>query len=176
MRFLSCLQIMGLPAWIFAFLASKRFLTSVGKHVIFQSAWPPAREAALIAGKGILSRMLQYVFLDIISLDAWIVALVTTEMPLPWMCWHVLFEVAPLCEGRGTMGAFKGLLPWKNEGWVWFNPCSTVDHWYTCTSCLLTGYISVKRLKGAWKKGGALAPFRRLGAFSHLGALRCQQL
>ena len=29
---------------------------------------------------------------------------------------------------------------------------------------------------GAWKKGGALAPFRRLRAFSHLGALRCQQL
>ena len=65
-----CFQIMGLLASIFAFLASKRFLTSVGKHVIFQSAWPPAREAALIAGKGILSRMLQYVFLDIISLDA----------------------------------------------------------------------------------------------------------
>ena len=142
-------QITGLPAWVFAFLASKGFLTSVGKHVIFQSAWPPAREAALIAGKGILSRMLQYVFLDIISLDAWIVALVTTEMPLPWMCWHVLFEVAPLCEGRGTMGAFKGLLPWISEGWVWFNPCSTVDHWYS----------SVKRLKRRLEKR------RRLGAF-----------
>ena len=152
-------QITGLPAWVFAFLASKGFLTSVGKDVIFQSAWPPAREAVLIAGKGFLSRMLQHVFLDIISLDAWIVALVTTETPLPWMCWHVLFEVAPLCEGRGTMGAFKGLLPWKNEGWVWFNPCSTVDHWYTCTSCLLTGYISVKRLKRLLEKRW------RLGAF-----------
>ena len=29
---------------------------------------------------------------------------------------------------------------------------------------------------GAWKKGRALAPLRRLCAFSHLGALRCQQL
>ena len=64
------LQMNRLLACVIAFLASKGFLTSVGKDVIFQSAWPPAREAALIAGKGILSRMLQYVFLDIISLDA----------------------------------------------------------------------------------------------------------
>ena len=166
MRFHSCLQIMGLPAWIFAFLASKRFLTSVGKHVIFQSACPPAREAALIAGKGILSRMLQYVFLDIISLDAWIVALVTTEMPLPWMCWHVLFEVAPLCEGRGTMGAFKGLLPWISEGWVWFNPCSTVDHWYTCTLKVVPSYrvYFCQKIKKA--PGKKAAPWRLLGAWA----------
>ena len=39
-------------------------------HVICQPAWPPVREATLIAGKGLLSRMLQHVFLDIISLDA----------------------------------------------------------------------------------------------------------
>ena len=30
--------------------------------VIFQSAWPPTREAALFAGKGFLSSMLQHVF------------------------------------------------------------------------------------------------------------------
>ena len=24
------------------------------------------------------------------------------------MCWHVLSEVTPLCEGKGTMGAMKG--------------------------------------------------------------------
>ena len=159
-----CFQIMGLPAWIFAYLASKRFLTSVGKHVIFQSAWPPAREAALIAGKGILSRMLQHVFLDIISLDAWIVALVTTEMPLPWMCWHVLFEVAPLCEGRGTMGAFKGLLPWISEGWVWFNPCSTVDHWYTCTLKVVPSYRVYLCQKIKKAPGKKVAPWRLLGA------------
>ena len=48
------LQITGLPELVFAFLASKGFLISIGKHVVFQSAWPPAREAALIAGKGFL--------------------------------------------------------------------------------------------------------------------------
>ena len=64
------LQITGLPELVFAFLASKGFLISIGKHLIFQPAWPPAREAALIAGKGFLYRMLQHVFLDIISLDA----------------------------------------------------------------------------------------------------------
>ena len=106
------LEVEKLPAWVFAFLASKGFLTSVGKHVIFQSAWPPAREAALIAGKGFLSRMLQHVFLDIISLDAWIVVLITTEKPLPWMCCYVLFDVTPLREGRGTMGAIKWHFPW----------------------------------------------------------------
>ena len=121
------------------------------------------------------SRMLQYVFLDIISLDAWIVALVTTEMPLPWMCWHVLFEVAPLCEGRGTMGAFKGLLPWISEGWVWFNPCSTVDHWYTCTLKVVPSYRVYfcqkikkahgkinKRNKNVSRTGLVQASYRRL--------------
>ena len=107
-------QITGLPAWVFAFLASKGFLTSVGNHVIFQSARLPAREAALITGKGFLSRMLQHVFLDIISLDAWIVVLITTEKPLPWMCCYVLFDVTPLREGRGTMGAIKWLFPWMS--------------------------------------------------------------
>ena len=94
----------------------------MGKHVIFQSAWPPAREAALIAGKGFLYRMLQHVFLDIIiSLHAWIVALVTTETPLFWMCWHVLFEVTPLCEL--TMGAMKGFFPWRSLHVPFENMC-----------------------------------------------------
>ena len=157
-------QITGLYACVFAFLASKGFLTSVGNHVIFRSVWAPARGAPLIAGKGFLSGMPQHVFLDIISLDAWIVALVTTETPLPWMCWHVLFEVAPLCEGRGTMGAFKGLLPWISEGWVWFNPCSTVDHWYTCTLKVVPSYrvYFCQKIKKA--PGKKAAPWRLLGA------------
>ena len=67
--------------------------------------------------------MLQHVLLDIISLDAWIAALVTTETPLPWMCWHLLFEVTPLCEGRGTMGAMKGLFPWITEHVPFENMC-----------------------------------------------------
>ena len=63
------LEVEKLPAWVFAFLASKGFLTSVGKHVIFQSAWPPAREAALIAGKGLLSpEQVSMCFLRICSL------------------------------------------------------------------------------------------------------------
>ena len=28
----------------------------------------------------------------------------------------------------------------NNEGWVWFNPCSTVDHWYTCTLKVVPSY------------------------------------
>ena len=95
-------QITGLRACVLAFLASKGFLTSVGKHAIFQSAWRPAREAALIAGKGFLSKMLQHAFLDIISLDAWIVALVTTETPLSWMSVHMSFE----CPCGGIFALF----------------------------------------------------------------------
>ena len=110
-------QITGLRAWVFAFLASKGFLTCVGKHVIFQSAWPPAREAALIAGKGLLSRMLQHVFLDIISLDAWIAALVTTETPFLWMCWQVLFWSDPsVCLKEEVQWMqWKGFFPWMSE-------------------------------------------------------------
>ena len=48
--------------------------------------------------------------------------------------------------------------------WVWFSPCGTVNDWYACTLglcrwCLLTGYISSKRLKRLLKKRW------RLGAF-----------
>ena len=41
----------------------------------------------------------------------------------PLMCWHVLFEVTPLCEGRGTMGAMKGLFPWMSEHVPFENMC-----------------------------------------------------
>ena len=160
-----------LYACVIAFLASKQLLTSVGKHVSPQSAWILAREVALTACKRFFPRMLPHVCLENTRLIARIVALITTEMPLPWMCWHVLFEVAPLCEGRGTMGAFKGLLPWISEGWVWFNPCSTVDHWYTCTLKVVPSYRvyfcqKIKKAPGKkaapWRLLGACAPFLTL--------------
>jgi len=48
--------------------------------------------------------------------------------------------------------------------WVWFSPCGTVNDWYACTLglcrwCLLTGYISSKRLKRLLKKRWRLAAF-----------------
>ena len=39
------------------------------------------------------------------------------------MCLHVLFEVTPLCEGRGTMGAMKGLFRWMSEHAPFENMC-----------------------------------------------------
>ena len=103
----------------------------------------PAREATLISGKGFLSRMLQHVFLDIISLDAWLVALVTTETPLPLMCWHVLFEVTPLCEGRGTNGCIERAFPrneWACAFWeyvpLWRNICTLCN----CKAFLQSGF------------------------------------
>ena len=37
------------------------------------------------------------------------------EMVLPWMCWYVLFEVIPLCEGRGTLVATEWFFTWMYE-------------------------------------------------------------
>ena len=92
---------------VIASVASKGFLASVRMFVIFQRAWSSARVTALIACKGFLSRMLPHVSLEITSLVGWIVALVTTEIPLPWVCWYVLFEVIRSCEGIDTQSAMK---------------------------------------------------------------------
>ena len=90
----------GLPVVVFAFLASKGFLTC-----------------------DIPVRLTACLFLDIISFDAWIVALVTTETPFPWMCWRVLFwsdpSVCGVCEGRGENVPF---------GKMWRNICTVCNH------------------------------------------------
>lgn len=101
------LQITWMFARVIASVASKGFLASVRMFVIFQSAWSSARVTALIACEGILSRMLPHVSLGITSLVGWIVALVTTEILLPWVCWYVLFEVIRSCDGIDTQSAMK---------------------------------------------------------------------
>ena len=137
------LQMSRLLAWVIAFLASKWFLTSVGKHVspqiagssariitfpaskgflvgvrksvIFQSAWTSAREVALIASKRFFSRMLPHVCLENTSLVARIVALVTAELLHPWMCCHVLSEGNPFTERRDALVALETFFPWMSE-------------------------------------------------------------
>ena len=63
-------QLNRLFAEIFAFLASKWFLTSVGKSVIFQTVLISARVTALIADKGLFFSMLPHVSLEITSFVA----------------------------------------------------------------------------------------------------------
>ena len=49
----------------------------------------------------------------------------------PLMCWHVLFEVTPLCEGRGTMGAMKGLVEWALSMCL-LRICALVEEYSHC--------------------------------------------
>ena len=60
-------QLNRLFAEVFAFLASKWFLTSVGKSVIFQTVLISARVTALIADKGLFFSMLPHVCLEMTS-------------------------------------------------------------------------------------------------------------
>ena len=46
---------------------------------------------------------------------AWIVAMVTIEMLLPGMCWHVLLEVTTCCAGIGALSATEWFFPWMSE-------------------------------------------------------------
>ena len=59
--------------------------------------------------------MLPHVFLQATSIVAWIVALVTAEMLLPWMCCHVLLEVTTCCAGIVALSATEWVSPWMSE-------------------------------------------------------------
>ena len=92
--------------------------------------------------------MLQHVFLDIISLDSWIVALVTTETPLPWMCWHVLYEVSPLCGVRNGLFhwtsehvPFENISPWAGISAVFATIRLSASGWIWSTSAILNFFM-----------------------------------
>ena len=87
----------GLLACIIALLASKGFLASVGKHASSQTAWSAVRETALITCTRFFSGMLLHEWLH------W------SQLKLPWMCWHMLFEVTLFWKGSGTQSATKWL-------------------------------------------------------------------
>ena len=64
-----------------------------------------ACEVALFAYKGLFSKMLPHVYLEITSSVTWIVALITEELLPPWMCWYMSFKVSALFERRFTLVA-----------------------------------------------------------------------
>ena len=106
-------QITRLCACVIAFVASKVLLTS--ELVPPQLACFPESETALIARKRFFSGMQHHVCHEMTSIVGWIVALVTPEALLPWMCCHVLFECTWPWERRFTLGAMKCFFPWVSE-------------------------------------------------------------
>ena len=74
-----------------------------------------ACEVALFAYKGLFSKMLPHVYLEITSSVTWIVALITEELLPPWMCWYMSFKVSALFERRFTLVATEWFFIWMYE-------------------------------------------------------------
>ena len=80
-----CLEATSYCARVVTMLAGKRFCASVCKKVILYPIRVPARVAALLTCKELLSSILELVPLEIASLRATIVTLLTAEF-LPPEC------------------------------------------------------------------------------------------
>ena len=77
------LQLIRPLASVVALLAGKRLLTSVRTHVTLCATGVTAREAALVACKGLFTSMCEHVGLEMLRLSEGIVALLTPERLLP---------------------------------------------------------------------------------------------
>ena len=122
-------------ARVVALFTTKRLFSWVSQRVVFELTSCFARVVTLCADKRIFSWVCQHVYLEVLLVTWRVVTLVTYERLLMWMNQHVcLDDSIPVA--------------------LWITDIHVLWKW-----CLLTGYISVKRLKRLLEKKW------RLGAF-----------